>query len=51
MVLDVLMGMLWMFGVFCLIWWNIEHPIYDQEALVELVMQVSELIEAFGVLL
>ena len=47
MVLDVLMGMLWTFGTFCLIWWIIESPIYDLEELVELVMQVSKLIEAF----
>jgi len=41
MVLDVLMGMLWMFGAFCLIWWVMKSPIYSLKELVELVMQVS----------
>jgi len=51
MVLDVLMGMLSMFGAFCLIWWIMESPIYDLEELVELVMQVSELMEAIWLLM
>jgi len=51
MVLNVLMGMLWRFGAFCLIWWIMKRPIYDHEELVELIMQVSELIKIFGVLI
>jgi len=47
MVLHVLMGMLWMFGLFCLFWWIMKSPIYDLEELVELVMQVNELMKAF----
>jgi len=47
MVLDPLMGMLWMFGAFCLFWWIMKSPIHDLEELVELIMQVSELMEAF----
>ena len=46
MVLDVLMGMLWMFGTFFLIWWIMKSPNYGLEELVEFVMQVSELLEA-----
>jgi len=46
MVLDVLMGLIWMLGAFCLIWWITKSPIYVLEELVKLVMQVSELMEA-----
>jgi len=49
MVLDVLIDMLWMFGAFCLFWWIMESPSYDFEELIELVMQASELMEAFWV--
>jgi len=45
MMLDVLMGLIWMFGAFFLIWWIIKSPIYDLEELVELA--ISELLEAF----
>jgi len=47
MVLNVLMDMLWIFGAFCLIWWIMTSPIYDLEELAELVIQVSEPMEAF----
>jgi len=40
------MDMLWIFGAFCLIWWIMKSSIYDLGELVELVMQVSELMEA-----
>ena len=43
MMLDVLMGLIWMFSAFFLIWWIIKSPIYDLEELVALVKQVSEL--------
>ena len=46
MVLDVLMSMLWMFGVFCLILWILECPVYDLEKLAESVMHISKLMEA-----
>jgi len=49
--LDVLMDLIWMFGVFCLIYWNIKSPNYDLEELVELVIQINEHMEAFGVLM
>jgi len=51
MVLNVLMGMLSMFEAIFLIWWSMKTPIYDNEELIELVMQVIELMEAFGVLM
>jgi len=41
------MGLIWMFGAFCIIWWIMESPIYDIKKLVKLVMQLSELMEAF----
>jgi len=45
-------GKLWMFfGAFCLFWWIVESPNHDLAKLVELVLQVSELMEAFGVLM
>ena len=40
------MGMLWMFGALCLIWWIMKSPSFDFEELIELVMQVSELMRA-----
>ena len=51
MVLDVLMSLTWIFGTMCLIWWIMKIPNYDFEELVELIMQVSELIEAFWALM
>ena len=38
MVLDVLMGSIWMFSIFCLIRWIMESPNYDFEELVELII-------------
>ena len=49
MVLDVLLGLIWMFGTFFLISWIMESPNYNFEELVEFVIQVSEHVEAFGV--
>jgi len=51
MVLDALIGMLWMFGAFFLIWCIIKSTIYDLEEVAELVMQASELMEVLGVLM
>jgi len=44
---DILMGLIKMFGAFCLVWWIMKGPIYDCEQFVELVMQASELMEVF----
>jgi len=46
-VLDVLVVLIWMFVAFFLIWWIMKSLIYDLEKLIELVMQVNELMEAF----
>ena len=45
--LDVLVVLIWMFVAFFLIWWIMKSLIYDLEKLIELVMQVNELMEAF----
>ena len=45
----VLMDLIWMFGAFCLNWWIRKSPNYDLEELVDLIMQISELMEAFCV--
>ena len=47
MVLDVLMGLIWMFGPFFLILWIMESPNYEFEELIELLIQVRECVEAF----
>ena len=51
MVLEVLVDLIWMFGAFCLNWWIRKSPNYDFEELVVLVIQVSEHVEAFRVLM
>jgi len=51
MVLDLLLGLVWMSGAFYLMQRIIESPIYDLEELVGLIMQVSKLIGAFCVLM
>ena len=35
LVLSVLMDLIWMFGAFFLILWNMKSPLYDLEELVE----------------
>jgi len=50
-VLNVVMDLTWMFRAFLLNRWIMESLIYDFEELVELVMQISKIMEAFWVLM
>ena len=47
MVLDVLIDLIWMFGVFWLTGWIMKISNYDLKELVKLVIQISELMESF----
>jgi len=49
MVLNMLLGSIWRFGVSYLIWWIMESPIGDHEWLVWLILQMKEFMEAFWV--
>jgi len=49
MVLDELMDLILIFGVFCLNWWIMRSPNYDVEELVELVMWINKLMKVIGV--
>ena len=49
MVLNVLLGLIWMFRVCYLIWWIMKTPIRDHERLVGLILQIKEFMEVFWV--
>jgi len=51
MVLDVLIDLIWMFGAFWLTGWIMKISNYDLKELVKLVIQISELMESFWVLM
>ena len=51
MVLNVLMDLIRMFGAFYLAGWIMKSPNYDFGELVELVVQISELMTTFLVLM